>query len=72
MVGEEVGVTGQLFRIGALGVASYLAGCVVRSIGLPPLLGMLLMGIVLRNTRSVVLSDRYLVVAADIRFVHLT
>jgi predicted Kef-type K+ transport protein len=69
MVGGAAGPDGQLFRIAVLGVAAYLAGCVAQSIGLPPLLGMLLMGTALRNTRSVVLSGRYLVLAADLRFV---
>lgn len=71
MVGNAAGPSGQLFRIGVLGVAAYLAGSVVHTIGLPPLLGMLLMGTVLRNTRSVVISGRYLALAADLRLVHL-
>jgi Kef-type K+ transport system membrane component KefB len=72
ILGHAAGPDGQLFRIGVLGVAAYLAGFVVHTIGLPPLLGMLLVGIVLRNTRTVVLSGRYLLLAADLRFVHLT
>jgi hypothetical protein len=72
ILGHAAGPDGQLFRIGVLGVAAYLAGFVVHTIGLPPLLGMLLVGIVLRNTRTVVLSGRYLLLAADLRFVPLT
>ena len=70
IAGKEAGPDGQLFRIGVLGIAAYLAGVLVQSIGLPPLLGMLITGIVLRNTRSVEIKGPYLVFTADIRFVH--
>lgn len=70
IAGKEAGPDGQLFKIGVLGVAAYLAGALVQSIRLPPLLGMLLMGIILRNTRAVEITGPYLVVAADLRLVH--
>ena len=71
IVGKEAaGTDGQLFRIGVLGISAYLAGVLVQAIGLPPLLGMLIMGIVLRNTGSVKIKGPYLVLTADIRFVH--
>jgi Kef-type K+ transport system membrane component KefB len=70
IAGKEAGLDGQLFKIGLLGIAAYLAGALVQSIGLPPLLGMLVMGIVLRNTRSVEIKGPYLVLAADLRFVN--
>lgn len=70
IAGKEAAPDGQLFRIGVLGIAAYLAGAIVQSIGLPPLLGMLIMGIVLRNTRYLEIKDPYLVLTADLRFVH--
>jgi hypothetical protein len=70
IAGPEAGPDGQLFKIGVLGIAAYLAGALVQSIGLPPLLGMLITGIVLKNTRSVEIKGPYLVLAADVRFVH--
>jgi Kef-type K+ transport system membrane component KefB len=70
IAGKEAGPDGQLFRIGVLGISAYLAGVAVQTIGLPPLLGMLIMGIVLRNTGSVEIKGPYLVLTADIRFVH--
>ena len=70
IAGKQAGPDGQLFRIGVLGISAYLAGALVQSIGLPPLLGMLIMGVVLRNTRSVEIKGPYLVLTADLRFVH--
>jgi hypothetical protein len=70
IAGKEAGPDGQLFRIGVLFISAYLAGALVQYIGLPPLLGMPIMDIVLRNTRSVEIKEPYLVLTADLRFVH--
>ncbi|KAJ4436260.1 hypothetical protein ANN_18891, partial [Periplaneta americana] len=64
---DEAGPGGQLFPIGALGVAAYLIGGVVQLAGLPSLLGMLLTGVALRNVGFVVLHGQYLVLAACLR-----
>lgn len=71
MAGNAAGPEGQLFRIGVLGIAAHLAGAVLHPIGVPPLFGMLVMGIVLRNTRSVELTGPYEILAADIRYRNL-
>ncbi|XP_069677271.1 sodium/hydrogen exchanger 9B2-like [Periplaneta americana] len=68
---DEAGPGGQLFPIGALGVAAYLIGGVVQLAGLPSLLGMLLTGVALRNVGFVVLHGQYLVLAACLRKVAL-
>jgi Kef-type K+ transport system membrane component KefB len=67
MAGTAAGPEGQLFKIGVLGIASHLAGALLHPIGVPPLLGMMIMGIVLRNTRTVELTGPYEILAADIR-----
>jgi hypothetical protein len=71
MAGYAAGPEGQLFKIGVLGIASHLAGAILQPIGVPPLLGMLVMGIVLRNTRSVELVGPYEILAADVRYTTL-
>jgi Kef-type K+ transport system membrane component KefB len=68
MAGNAAGPEGQLFRIGVLGIAAHLAGAILQPLGVPPLVGMLVMGIVLRNTRSVELTGPYKILAADVRY----
>ncbi|XP_069677281.1 sodium/hydrogen exchanger 9B2-like isoform X2 [Periplaneta americana] len=66
-VGTMAGPQGQMFKIGFLGVASHFAGWLISFVGLPPLLGMLLMGILLRNVEFIILSGHFMEVAADLR-----
>ncbi|KAJ9595671.1 hypothetical protein L9F63_013137 [Diploptera punctata] len=71
MMGTAAGPEGQLFKIGVLAVAAYLCGCIVNFFTLPSLLGMLLMGVLLRNIGFIELTGHYLDVAADLRKVAL-
>ncbi|PSN36208.1 Sodium/hydrogen exchanger 9B2 [Blattella germanica] len=67
MIPSLAGPKGQLFKIGVLGIASHMAGWLIGFTGLPPLLGMLVMGILLRNIGFVQLHDEFQDVAADLR-----
>ncbi|XP_069677232.1 sodium/hydrogen exchanger 9B2-like isoform X3 [Periplaneta americana] len=71
VMGSDAGPGGQLFRMGVLFVVAHLAGCALRPSGLPPLLGMLLVGILLRNVGFLQLSDHFVPVAANLRKVAL-
>lgn len=57
----------QLFSLAVLFILAYIAGEVVKLIKLPPLLGMLLMGILLRNVGFVHISGVYMEVTASLR-----
>ncbi|PSN30829.1 hypothetical protein C0J52_17334 [Blattella germanica] len=71
LLDKIAGIDGQLFRIGVLCVAAHLAGWLIHLIGLPPLLGMLLMGILLRNVGFVELTGKWLSLAGNLRKVAL-
>ncbi|XP_069702876.1 sodium/hydrogen exchanger 9B2-like isoform X3 [Periplaneta americana] len=66
-LGPMAGPDGQLFRIGLLGVVAHLVGFAVGLTGLPPLLGMMVAGVILRNVDVVVVTGPYLDVASAIR-----
>jgi hypothetical protein len=68
-----VGPQAQLFQIGALAVTAHMAGWLISLLGLPSLLGMMLVGIALRNVDFIDLTGGYLEVAATLRYdVHST
>ncbi|XP_069677276.1 sodium/hydrogen exchanger 9B2-like isoform X2 [Periplaneta americana] len=67
MAGGVAGPEGQLFRIGFLCVLAYLAGWIVHFTTLPPLLGMLLVGIALRNIGFIALTGPYVRVSSILR-----
>lgn len=61
----------QLFSLATLFVLAFIAGEAIKLIKLPPLLGMLLMGIFLRNIGFIHLSGTYLEVTASLREIAL-
>ncbi|KAJ9599128.1 hypothetical protein L9F63_010396 [Diploptera punctata] len=70
-LGDIAGPQGQLFQIGFLGVTAYIAGYITVLLNLPALLGMLLMGLLLRNVELVVFSGPYLHMTSSLRKVAL-
>lgn len=64
---HEVEPGGQLFLLIVLTLASYFSGWVVSLMHLPPLLGMLLCGIALRNIGFFKVSGVYLEIVTTIR-----
>ncbi|KAJ9599129.1 hypothetical protein L9F63_010397 [Diploptera punctata] len=66
-LGDIAGPQGQLFQIGFLGVTAYIAGYITLLMKLPALLGMLLMGLLLRNINFVVFTGPFLHVTSTLR-----
>lgn len=71
ILGEEVEPGGQLFILIVLMLLSCLSGWLISLLHLPPLLGMLLCGIVLRNTGFFDVGGVYLEIISVIRKVAL-
>lgn len=69
ILGEEVEPGGQLFILIVLMLLSCLSGWLISLLHLPPLLGMLLCGIVLRNTGFFDVGGVYLEIISVIRYV---
>ncbi|XP_067006988.2 sodium/hydrogen exchanger 9B2 isoform X2 [Anabrus simplex] len=67
VAGDTATPGGQLFSVVVLCVVAHFAGKLMQLISLPPLLGMLLAGVTLRNVGFVHLSSDYLHVAAILR-----
>jgi hypothetical protein len=59
LVKEEVAPGGQLLKLLTLIVSAHIAGIIVSHVNLPPLLGMLVTGIVLRNIKFFEVSGTY-------------
>ncbi|PSN35109.1 hypothetical protein C0J52_23991 [Blattella germanica] len=57
VLGDIASPGGQLFKIGFLGASAYIAGYFATCLGLPSLLGMMTMGIILRNIDYVVIDE---------------
>lgn len=69
-MGDPAAPGGQLFKLAALTLAAHLAGVFVLKVTtLPGLIGMLLMGILLKNVGFVNFDSDYQHVVAYIRFV---
>ncbi|XP_067013952.1 sodium/hydrogen exchanger 9B2 [Anabrus simplex] len=58
---------GQLFQLALLSVLAYVAGWIVSFVHLPPLLGMLLTGVLLRNIKVVQFTGSYLLLEGTLR-----
>lgn len=69
ILGEEVEPGGQLFTMIVLMLLSCLSGWLISLLYLPPLLGMLLCGVALRNTGFFDVSGVYLEIISAIRYV---
>lgn len=67
LLGQEVEPGGQLFQLIVLTVASYFCGWLISLLYIPPLLGMLLCGIALRNIGFYDVSGVYEEVVSTIR-----
>uniref|UniRef100_A0A8D8QW68 Mitochondrial sodium/hydrogen exchanger 9B2 n=1 Tax=Cacopsylla melanoneura TaxID=428564 RepID=A0A8D8QW68_9HEMI len=69
---DEVAPGGQLLSLLTLIVSAHIAGLIVEQLGLPPLLGMLLTGIILRNIHFFEVSGTYREIVVVTREVALT
>ncbi|PSN36209.1 hypothetical protein C0J52_07302 [Blattella germanica] len=67
MIGELAGPEGQLIRIACVCIFAHIAGWFVHFTPLPPLLGMLLVGLTLRNVGFVQLTGPYVRLASILR-----
>ena len=70
-LGDLAAPNGQLFKLGFLAVAAYISGFLTKKIKLPGLLGMMLMGLLLRNINFVVFSGPFLRVTSTLRSVEM-
>ena len=68
-LGAPAAPGGQLFKLGVLAVAAYIAGYIISKCYLPGLLGMMLMGVLLRNINFVVFSGWFLSITSSLRSV---
>ncbi|XP_069678720.1 sodium/hydrogen exchanger 9B2-like [Periplaneta americana] len=62
---------GQLFELAVLSIAAYIAGHLISFAKLPPLLGMLAMGIILRNVGFVEFTGQYDMLQGKLRNIAL-
>ncbi|KAI5704273.1 hypothetical protein M8J75_003579 [Diaphorina citri] len=72
LVKEEVAPGGQLLKLLTLIVSAHIAGIIVSHVNLPPLLGMLVTGIVLRNIKFFEVSGTYREIVVTTREIALT
>lgn len=72
LVHDEVAPGGQLLSLLTLIVSAHIAGVIVHQLGMPPLLGMLLAGIVLRNIKFFQVTGTYREIVVVTREIALT
>lgn len=72
LVHDEVAPGGQLLSLLTLIVSAHIAGVITNHLGLPPLLGMLVAGIVLRNIKFFEVSGTYREIVVVTREIALT
>ncbi|KAK7867327.1 hypothetical protein R5R35_001106 [Gryllus longicercus] len=71
VVGHAAAPGGQLFGLAALALAGHLGGWLISLTTLPPLIGMLLVGILMQNVGLVHIADDYVEVVTVLRKVAL-
>ncbi|KAJ8686519.1 hypothetical protein QAD02_022313 [Eretmocerus hayati] len=67
ILGKEVAPGGPLFTLVAVAVTAYFAGWLVSLTNMPALIGMLLAGIVLRNTNVMTIDQQYNHIISNLR-----
>ncbi|XP_018328727.1 sodium/hydrogen exchanger 9B2-like isoform X4 [Agrilus planipennis] len=65
---EYVGPSSQLFKLIVLFICAKISGCIVSLFGLPPMVGMLLMGVLFRNVEYLEVIPPYTTFTSVLRF----
>jgi Kef-type K+ transport system membrane component KefB len=68
--GEDAAPGGQLFDIAVLCIAANFGGWILSRFTMPPLVGMLLVGILWQNTNLINIHGKYIAVVGELRLLH--
>lgn len=68
---EHLGIKSQIFQLSVLFISSKVAGCIIGLIKLPPMIGMLLMGVLLKNVGFINITGDYTKFTAILRQIAL-